>query len=286
MNGFVNVIKPCGATASDVVVCLKHVLHQKKVGHLGTLDPGATGVLPIAVGSATKLFNFLTDKQKTYRAFFTFGKTTDTLDSYGVVTQTTGIVPALPTLMTAIKHLSGEIEQVPPAYSAISVGGVRAYKLARSGEEVQLKTRKVTVFFFNFVRQSAKDTFVFDITCSAGTYIRALARDLAVLCGTVGYMSALIRTQSGPFLLENAYTLDEIKQNGENCVVDIMFPLKSVEICVLPDSLFDYVSNGRKIPCPFADGYRKLYCKGKFFGLAKNNNGFIDLEYYLGNLND
>ncbi|MBQ7914554.1 MAG: tRNA pseudouridine(55) synthase TruB, partial [Clostridia bacterium] len=165
MNGFINVLKPAGATASDVVVCLKYVLHEKKVGHLGTLDPGACGVLPVAIGQGTKLFNLLTDKVKHYRAFFTFGKTTDTLDSYGQVTQSNGSVPTKEQLVKAIQAFCGEIDQVPPAYSAISVGGVRAYKLARGGEEIELKSRKVTVHKIELIKQKSDDTFVVDILC-------------------------------------------------------------------------------------------------------------------------
>lgn len=284
LNGFVNVLKPAGATASDVVVCLKHVLHQKKVGHLGTLDPGATGVLPVAVGLGTKLFNFLTDKVKVYRAFFTFGKTTDTLDSYGVVTESGKSVPSLEQLQNALDVVRGEIDQVPPAYSAISVGGVKAYKLARGGQDVVLKTRKVTVFDISVLRQTSQNTFMLDISCSAGTYIRSIVRDLAEACGTVGYMSGLIRLQSGCFNIESAYTMDEIKDLKEKCIVDMMFPLQDVESFVFDDSQFDNINFGRRVRCPFMQGYRKIYCKGVFFGLGKNENGYLKLEYYLKNM--
>ena len=283
MNGFVNVLKPVGATASDVVVCLKHLFHEK-AGHLGTLDPGASGVLPVAIGKATRLFNFLTDKVKVYRAFFTFGKTTDTLDSYGTVTDTSSVIPTAEQLQNACRKLVGNIQQMPPAYSAITVDGVRAYKLARNGQEVQLKPRPVTVYRLELLRQDAPDTFVFDVECSAGTYIRSLVRDLAKLCGTVGYMSGLIRLRSGCFTIQHAYTLDEIRQQGEKCLVDVMYPLQDVEICNLDEQYFDDLSFGRKIPCPFLDGYKKIYCKGEFFGLATNENGFLRLQYYLKNL--
>lgn len=281
MNGFVNVLKPVGATASDVVVCLKGVLHEK-VGHLGTLDPGAAGVLPVAVGNATKLFNFLTDKVKVYRAHFTFGKTTDTLDSYGVVT-VTGTVPTESDVRNAVKKLVGELDQLPPAYSAISVGGVKAYKLARNGVDVQLKTRKITVFDFKLIRQESENTFVFDITCSAGTYIRSLARDLAETLGTVGYMSCLIRLQSGCFLLENAYTMDEIKEKKQDCVLPVDFAIADLERYDVPSKFFDDLDNGRKVVCSFDNGYRKIYCNGVFFGLGTNRNGVLDLQYYMKN---
>lgn len=279
MDGFINILKPVGATASDVVVCAKHVLHEK-CGHLGTLDPGAAGVLPIAVGRATKLFDFLTDKKKRYRAYFTFGKTTDTLDSYGKVSAS-GIVPSEAQLNKALELLQGKISQMPPAYSAISVGGVRAYKLARSGAEPILRQREVTIFSFELLRRHSESTFVFDIVCSAGTYIRSLARDLAALCGTVAYMSCLIRLSSGCFDIADAVTLDELRENKEKCLLGLTYPLADVDDCVLPDSLFDDLNNGRKIVCPFENGYRKIYCKNTFFGLARNVKGRLDLQYYL-----
>ncbi len=281
MNGFVNVLKPVGATASDVVVCLKGVLGEK-VGHLGTLDPGAAGVLPVAVGKATRLFNFLTDKVKVYRAHFTFGKTTDTLDSYGVVTER-GSVPSESDIVAALKGMVGQLQQLPPAYSAISVGGVKAYKLARNGVNVQLKTRQVMVYDFKFIRRQSEDTFVFDITCSAGTYIRSLARDLAESLGTVGYMSCLIRLQSGCFLLENAYTMDEIKEKRQECVLPVDFALSDLERHDVPVEFYDDLDNGRRVNCPFEHGYRKIYCKNEFFGLGTNCNGVLNLQYYMKN---
>lgn len=285
MNGFVNVLKPVGVTASDVVVCLKHLLREKKVGHLGTLDPGASGVLPVAIGQATKLFNYLTDKVKYYRAFFTFGVTTDTLDSYGVKSSITGLVPTKEQLISVLNAFRGELEQVPPIYSAKSVGGVRAYKLARSGVDVELKSRKVIIHDIELITQKNESTFVFDIRCSAGTYIRSIARDIAAACGTVGYMSGLIRLQSGCFDIADAYTLDEIRALKESCALDISYPLRDVEEYVFPNECYNDIDFGRKISCPFNDGYRKIICKNTFFGLGKNDNGYLRIEYYLKNVN-
>lgn len=284
MNGFINVLKPVGATASDVVVCVKHVLKEKKVGHLGTLDPGAAGVLPVAIGAGTKLFDLLTNKVKVYRAFFTFGKTTDTLDSYGVVTDRSDVVPSLENVLFNLPKFVGEIDQVPPTYSALSVGGVRAYKLARGGVEVEMKSRKINVFAFDYVRQADKNTFVFDICCSGGTYIRSLARDLAAACGTVGYMSGLIRLKSGCFSIENAYTLDEIRENKAACVQDVMFPLADLPTLEYGESYFKDIDFGRKVvPC-CTDGYHKVYCGGVFFGVGISENGILNLKYYLKNV--
>ena len=282
MNGFVNVLKPVGATASDVVVCVKHVLHEKKVGHLGTLDPGASGVLPVAIGQGAKLFNFLTNKVKYYRAFFTFGVTTDTRDSYGEVTERSHVLPTKQQVCDVLKQFVGTIEQTPPAYSAISVGGVRAYDLARKGVDMQLKTRQVEVYSFDLIEQKTANTFVVDIKCSGGTYIRSLARDVASSCGTVGYMSALIRLQSGCFDIKDAYTLDEIREKKEQCVLPIDYALADVEKYVFEDARYDDIDFGRRVRCQF-DGYRKIYCKDTFFGLGKSQNGYLDLEYYLKN---
>ncbi len=283
MNGFLNVIKPVGATASDVVVKLKYILHEKKIGHLGTLDPGASGVLPIAVGQATRLFDFLTDKVKCYRAFITLGKTTDTLDSYGIISDTNSHLPTECEFKGVLNGFVGEIDQVPPIYSAKSVGGVRSYKLARSGIEVELKSRRITVFDIEFVKQQSLDTFVVDISCSAGTYIRSLARDIAYACNTVGYMSGLIRLRSGCFDIGNALTLDEICDLKESALLDIEYPLRDIERLDLPDDRYQDLDFGRKIACPFIEGYKRIYCKNVFFGLGKNVDGYLKIQYYLKN---
>lgn len=283
MNGFINVIKPVGATASDVVVKLKFLLQEKKIGHLGTLDPGASGVLPIAVGQATRLFDFLTDKVKYYRAFFTFGKTTDTLDAYGVLTESSDVIPDENAIKGVLTGFVGEFDQIPPVYSAKSVGGVRSYKLARSGAEVELKPKRVSIYEIRLISQKSDDTFVVDIKCSAGTYIRSLARDIAQACGTVGYMSGLIRLRSGCFDIQNAYTLDEIAELKDKTILDISYPLSDVERLDLPDSYYQDLDCGRKIPCPFNDGYKRIFCNNVFFGLGKNVDGNLKIQYYLKN---
>jgi len=206
------------------------------------------------------------------------------LDAYGEILDQGKPIPAEMDVTNALKSFIGELDQVPPIYSAISVGGVRAYKLARNGDNVELKTRKVTVYDITLIKQHSADTFVVDIKCSGGTYIRSLARDIAKACGTIGYMSALIRLQSGCFDIEHAYTLDEIRQLKEKCIVDVMYPLQDVEEYHFDDKCFDDINFGRKIKCPFDDGYKKIYCKGIFFGLGKNQDGYLKIEYYLKNI--
>lgn len=282
MNGFINVLKPVGATASDVVVRIKHILHEK-AGHLGTLDPGASGVLPVAVGLGTRLFNLLTDKVKYYRAFFTFGKTTDTLDSYGTVTEKRDLLPSEETLRKVLRAFEGQLQQLPPTYSAISVGGVRSYKLARQGEAVQLSARCVTVYEIGLVSQVKKDTFVVDIKCSAGTYIRSLARDVAEACGTVGYMSGLIRLASGCFDISEAYTLDEISEKREKCLLELTYPLYDLSELSVDDKFYEDLQHGRPVFVEKFDGLRKVFCKGTFWGVGSAANGKLKLDYYLKN---
>lgn len=283
MNGFINVLKPVAATASDVVVCLKHVLGERKIGHLGTLDPGATGVLPIAVGQATKLFDFLTNKKKCYRAFFTFGKTTDTLDSYGSVTQTCSHIPDLTELKAALPGFIGNLQQIPPQYSAISVGGVRSYKMARQGDAVELAPRNVVVYDISALEQRGDGTFVLDITCGGGTYIRSLARDIATACNTVGYMSALIRMSSGCFDISSAYTLDELREKKAECILPIDFPLQDVPICTVDGKFLGDLDNGRRVYVSRFEEYRRIFCNGTFFGLGRAPSGQLKLDYYLKN---
>lgn len=217
MNGFYNVLKSTSMTSSDVVVKLRGILRSQtgvryKVGHLGTLDPGGSGVLPIAIGNAVKLFNYLIDKTKVYRACFEWGTTTDTLDAYGKIVAKDKAVCDVQAVENAATKLVGTYGQIPPMYSAKSVDGQRAYDLARKGQEVDLAPRTVTVYAIQLV-EAEDNRFTFDITCSGGTYIRSICRDLAALLGTVGYMRYIIRLRSGDFVLQDAKTLAEIEKD-------------------------------------------------------------------------
>lgn len=284
MNGFVNLIKPCGATASDMVVCLKHIYSVKKVGHMGTLDPGAVGVLPVAVGKATCLFDYLTDKRKVYRAWFTFGKTTDTLDSYGKVTETSD-VPDFNDVKLAVKNFVGQIQQIPPLYSAVNINGRRAYDLARRGQPVQLKSRTVNVYSIDIVRTEGNDTFVFDIECGGGTYIRSLCRDIASSLGCVAYMSALIRMSSSPFDISSAVTIDEVRVDPLKYLLPLDVALTGVDDYVFDSTLYKKLCDGFRPECSF-DGYKKIYCNGVLFGLGRCSDGRLHLDYYLKDANN
>lgn len=240
MKGFVNINKPSGMTSSDVVVKVRGILRRvigekQKVGHLGTLDPIGTGVLPIAVGTATRLFDYMQEKVKVYRTTFVFGKTTDTLDNTGTITQECGVLPSKEQICDAASKMCGQIDQIPPQYSAKSVGGVRAYDLARKGIEVDLKPKTVTVFYIKAVDRDIDGTpytlseneYAFEIACSSGTYIRSIARDLGCALGTVAYMSSIHRIKSGDFEIQDSVTLTDFEKEPFRYLKSVDFALKS-----------------------------------------------------------
>ncbi|GHV00194.1 hypothetical protein FACS1894211_07000 [Clostridia bacterium] len=220
--GFFNVYKEKGMTSAAAVGKLKRILRQKGLGHMGTLDPMAEGVLPIAAGRpATKMFDLLRAKKKEYAAEFTFGILTDTLDTTGKITAEGGHVPSEAEIRAVLPRFLGRISQLPPDYSAKSVGGVRAYDLARRGAETNLKPVEIKIYEYELTGNKGGGVFGFRILCGGGTYIRALARDLGTALGTHCVMSALTRTKSGCFTVEDARTLKEIEENPEAAVVGV-----------------------------------------------------------------
>jgi len=280
MNGFVNLIKPAGLTASDLVIKVRKALNTKKVGHLGTLDPLATGVLPIAVGKGTKLFNLLLVKEKTYHAFFTFGVTTDTLDSEGIVTEKSNVIPNVDNVKLVCQKMVGIQQQLPPMYSAKSINGTRAYVLARKGETVELKTKEIEIFSLEYIRQYNHNTFEFEIVCSSGTYIRSIARDMAKMLGTCGFMSGLIRTKSGLFSIDDAITIDELFQQKELALQSIEIAIKDLPRFDFDSNYYRQLSNGVKLPFD-KQNYHTIYCNNELFGVGKSQNNLLDLEFYL-----
>lgn len=213
MDGIVNVMKPAGMTSHDVVAKLRRVYHTKKVGHTGTLDPDAIGVLPICVGQATRLVEYFTEKDKTYKVIMKFGNETTTQDSSGEVTITT----ELPTLSKAefcavTEQFIGEIQQVPPMYSAIKKDGQPLYKLAREGVEVEIEPRPVTIHGIKVLMYN-KESAMLEVHCGKGTYIRTLCQDLARACGSSAHMTYLMRLSSGDFNIAEAVPLARLEQS-------------------------------------------------------------------------
>ena len=213
LHGWLVVDKPVGPTSAQVVGKLKWALRQGghgkvKIGHGGTLDPLACGVLPIALGEATKLSGYLLNGPKSYRFTVAFGSATSTDDAEGDVVATSPARPTEAALLQAIAAFTGPIRQRPPAYSALKVDGERAYALARAGESVELAEREIQILSLTLVERG-EDHATLDVHCSKGTYVRSLARDLARALGTVGHVSFLQRTGAGPFTLEQALSLDK-----------------------------------------------------------------------------
>ena len=203
--------KPYGLGSTSAVGKVRWLHSAQKAGHAGTLDPLATGILPIALGEATKTVPFMMDAKKGYQFTLTFGENTDTWDMEGSVTQTSDMRPSVADILAALPQFIGDIEQIPPRYSAIKVDGKRSYDLARSGEVVALKSRQVTVDSFELLEFDG-EAATFAVGCGKGTYIRSLARDMAAMLGTCGHVTMLRRTRVGPFTLEQSFTLDALEK--------------------------------------------------------------------------
>ncbi len=232
MNGIMNVLKPPGMTSHDVVYFVRRVLGTKKVGHTGTLDPEAAGVLPVCIGKGTKVVQYLTDKQKRYRATIKFGITTDTGDRYGSMLETRPAGRIDPDdLLEVLNCFKGRISQIPPIYSAIKLKGKKLYQYALEGEQVEIASREVEIFDISLVAMEGADEAVMDICCSKGTYIRSLCRDIGEQIGCGAHMAQLIRTASTPYTIDKAHTLEEIEKAVREGKVDsIVDPIDSVFI--------------------------------------------------------
>jgi len=232
LDGILIVAKPAGPTSHDIVALVRRLAATKRVGHGGTLDPFASGVLPVFLGHGTRVVEYHLGDRKAYRATACFGGSSTTDDLEGEIIQLDAPAPDRAAVEAALPGLTGTISQRPPAYSAIKVGGRRAYALARAGETVELALREVTIHSLELVSWDVTDPqrpiAVIDVRCSAGTYIRAIARDLGEMVGSAAYLGALTRTSSGPFTLEMTTTLDELRSataDGPAGLVPLLRPL-------------------------------------------------------------
>lgn len=248
MFGFLSVYKPVGKTSHDVVAYFRKLLKIKKIGHTGTLDPFAEGVLPICIGNSTRLIEYLPD-DKAYSAFVQFGKATDSYDIEGNVIFQSDKKVAKEDVEQALKKFEGDIEQLPPIYSAIKVNGKKLYEYAREGKSVEIKPRKVTIYKielknFDYDNQVAQ---VY-VECSKGTYIRSIANDLGQVLGCGGYLTRLIRTKAGKFLLENSKKMEDFssKEIVENNLIEPISML-NYETYSLNDSEKIDISNGKPL---------------------------------------
>jgi len=302
MDGILNVLKPPGMTSFDVVAYLKGLLETKKIGHAGTLDPQAAGVLPVCAGRATKAIEFLMDKDKVYRGELTLGITTDTQDSTGNVLAEVTPRCTDGEIYECIKSFEGTHVQIPPMYSAVRVDGKRLYELARNGVEVDRPGREITIYSIDVINieRNGRIRVIFDVHCSKGTYIRTLCHDIGERLGCGGHMSFLLRTRAGPFDISEARTLEELarlKEEGtlEQALedVDTLFSgLPSVRIDGPSEKRF---RNGVQIPFNgdlkgFEPGAEEKLLrvygeKGKFIALAdvveKGNGLFLKVRKFF-----
>ena len=255
INGIINVYKEKGFTSHDVVAKLRGILKQKKIGHTGTLDPDAEGVLPVCLGNGTKLCDILTDKDKTYEAVLLLGTTTDTQDITGTVLSKTDVLVSMEEVKEVINSFIGEYNQIPPMYSAIKVNGKKLYELAREGKVIEREARKVWIHNIQILEQN-EETHEIKLTvdCSKGTYIRTLCHDIGLKLNCGGCMKSLIRTKAGSFTLNNSLKLQKIEEK---------FRLNELQDSIIKvDDMFPQ--------------YEKVVVDKEFSKLIYNGNGFYD----------
>ncbi len=294
-EGVICILKPPGMSSSDAVTDVRRVFEEKRVGHTGTLDPAAAGVLPICIGRATRLFDYLVDKRKEYIAELVFGCATDTEDATGTVTAVSDRTVEPEELSAALPRFIGDIEQVPPLYSALNVNGVKLYKLARSGElneALEEKRRTITVYGLELIERTGENRFLIRIECSKGTYIRTLCKDIGEAIGCPAHMAFLLRTRSGAFTLENSYSiaeLAEMKERGE--LLSALIPMDraiehipKLELNGLSRKNAQLLIHGAGIKC--ADGRQgrplRVYLDGEFMGLGEIKEGELRITVWLG----
>lgn len=273
INGIINVYKERGFTSFDVVAKLRGILHERKIGHTGTLDPEATGVLPVCIGNATKVCELLTDKDKVYRTVMYLGITTDTQDMTGTVKEDRSRETSLlkeQTVEAAILQFVGDYEQIPPMYSALKVNGKKLCDLARAGIEVERKARTVKIFSIE-IEKINLPYVTMQVHCSKGTYIRTLCADIGEVLGVGACMESLVRTRVSAFPLEEAHTLAEIEKiRDEGTLEELILPVDCVfegktKLTVVPEA-FRFLQNGNRlndgnftdVPEKIADGEQVL----------------------------
>ena len=286
MNGFFNIWKPTGMSSAAVVAVMRRLTGEKRTGHAGTLDPEAAGVLPIMTGKATRLFDYLVDKEKEYEAVCAFGSSTDTQDATGTALETGTDYPDLETVREKAQELTGEIRQRPSMYSAIKVGGKPLYVRARKGESIEVPERTVTVYSIDVTGEEPDHGAALRVRCGKGTYIRTLCDGLGKKCGCPAHMRSLIRTRSGVFTKETAITLEEARElAAEGRLAERMLlpdhPLGHLKKAEIPEKYAKQVAAGAKIP---AGALReetgenenlRVYLNGEFWGIMHRDGDML-----------
>ena len=288
MDGIFNVLKPPGMTSHDVIGFLRRALNTKKIGHGGTLDPDAAGVLPVFAGTATRLLSYAMEGRKQYIAEFTLGEQRDTGDDSGTLVKTMP-VPELSEakLKEVLQSFLGKQIQLPPMYSAVKINGQKLYQLARKGVEVERKARPIEIYKLELLDAkllkesiSAKYSFTVAVECSKGTYIRVLGEDIATALGTCGTMSFLLRTQVGSYLLNEAHTLQEIAENPAGCCAEPITAVSHLPKLELTANQAARITNGvRTTVNGTVDGqYALLGPNSEFLGIGKCVDSKVQAE--------
>ncbi len=281
MKGFINLLKPEGMSSAYAVGAVKRKFNMP-CGHMGTLDPMASGVLPVGISKASRLFQYLLDKEKTYVAEFKFGFTTDTLDVTGKTEAQTTVIPTAKEIKSVLGNFVGDIAQVPPKYSAKCIDGKRGYQLARKGVDFTLDAKTVTILGIELLSQVDENTFTFKIDCKGGTYIRSLARDIALSVGSLGVMSKLERTASGIFNLANGVGVEEFKDsdNPEKYIIPAE-EVVSFEKLILTNERATKILNGVFENYGYADGIYRVYNQNEFWGIGESKQGVLKIVAYV-----
>lgn len=284
MKGIINVLKPTGMSSHDVVNFIRKEYNMKKVGHTGTLDPNAAGVLPICIGKATRVIEYIQFNNKKYRGELTLGAQTDTQDRYGTIINKSTKKVTKDEIIKVFKTFVGEINQIPPMYSAVKKNGKKLYELARQGKTIERDPRRVFIESLEII-MITENKILFDVKCSKGTYIRTLCNDIGEKLGTFGYMSFLTRTNVGCFSIKDSYTIEEISKLSDKMKKDILlsmdYPLKDFKKIKFNNNYYKKLVNGAKIDINRLDiknindkEIYRVYCNNIFIGMAriKNNN--------------
>lgn len=287
IDGVINVYKESGYTSHDVVAKLRGILRQKKIGHTGTLDPAAEGVLPVCLGKGTKLCDMLTDKSKTYRAVLLLGTETDTQDTTGQILSQTPVSVSVGQAVEAALSFVGPYQQIPPMYSALKVNGKKLYELARAGQEVERQARPVEIHSIDIIKVELPRVTM-DIKCSKGTYIRTLCHDIGQKLGCGGCMEQLLRTQSGIFLLEDSLKLREIEDLRDQGLLEEKIVAVDRIFSDLPEiragkSLDKMLHNGNAFgfgQLGIENGPEEKPEDGSWFRVYDSSRGFIGIYEY------
>ncbi len=283
MVGFVNVYKPKGVTSFNIVAGIRKIYNQKRVGHLGTLDPMAEGVLPIAVGKATKFFDYFLNKDKEYDAVFKAGVLTDTLDADGEVIQQNNYIPSFEEVKNSCNKFLGKISQIPPKFSAKKINGKRAYELARQGIDFNLKPKEVQIYALKAEMGEINNLFNLKIHCSAGTYIRSLGNDIFANINSLATMVKLVRTRSGCFKIENSFSMENIEADKIITLTKVEDALSDIPRINLSDEDAHKFKSGLSVPCiELNNGEAFAFLNNENLGLGeiKNNNMKIKISLW------